>query len=474
MVDRLFWRAGFGPTPDQRTFWTGRQHSELVDWFLDAVPTREAATPPPLNSVGTAIDPTVSDDEMVMEWLDQMQRVDNPLPERLAFFWHRHWAVSRDDDIPNAWLLAYRNRMRGFANFPGNPALSFRDVAYQMTTADGAMCQYLNANSNRKGAPNENYAREFMELFCLGPKGPDGTPNYVQADVAGLARAFTGWVVNTDSTSQDYGKVTFSTGRFEPGAKTFLGQTIPALQPPGRAVTQQDGIDCVTAAVNVVLAQPNHAQFLIRKLWAEFIASPIPQATLDDLVAQYRAGNKLALRPVIRGILTHPLIFESLGEPNLVKPPVVYLVGLLRALAAPMKGNYVRVTLDNMQQRPYRPPNVAGWEGGLSWLNSNTVQARFDAIVRVQYLKYSTYYGTGQTLPPDVVGETPQAAYDRAYAAAGAPWISDGSRAQLMAYASSLSAANQNGTTAAAIAQRRQRFYGLQALMLGGPDGQVM
>src|SRR3954454_15997649 len=430
MADRLFWRAGFGPTPDQRAYWAGRARADLVDWMLNTPPSRQATAPPPLTGSNATIDPLASDDEMVMEWLDQMQRVDNPLPERLAFFWHRHWAVSRDDGIPNAWLLAYRNRMRSFADFPGNPNVSFRDVAYQMSTADGAMSMYLNGNANRKGAPNENYAREFMELFCLGPKGPDGTPNYVQADVAGLARAFTGWIVNTTDTDPNYGKVTFSTGRFEPGAKTFLGQTIPALTPAGRAVTQQDGIDCVTSAVNTVLAHPNHAQFLIRKLWAEFIASPIPQTTLDDLVAQYRADNKFALRPVIRGILTHPLIFESPGEPNLVKPPVVYLVGLLRALGAPMKGTHVRIALDNMQQRPYRPPNVAGWEGGLAWFNSNTVQARFDAIVRVQYLKYSTYYA-GQTLPTVPV-ESAQATFTRAYLAAGSPWLSDGTRTQLM------------------------------------------
>ena len=460
MVDRLFWRAGFGPTPDQRTFWTGRQHAELVDWFLNTTPVREASTPPPLTAGGVPIDPLISDDEMVMEWLDQMQRVDNPLPERLAFFWHRHWAVSRDDGIPNAWLLAYRNRMRSFADFPGNPNLSFRDVAYQMSTADGAMSMYLNGNSNRKGAPNENYGREFMELFCLGPTGPDGTPNYVQADVAGLARAFTGWIVNTTDTDPNYGQVTFSPGRFETGAKTFLGQTIPAL---GRTAVAADGPACVTSAVNTVLAQPNHAQFLIRKLWAEFIASPIPQATLDDLVSQYRADNKLALRPVIRGILTHPLIFESIGEPNLVKPPVVYLVGLLRALGAPMKGTHVRVALDNMQQRPYRPPNVAGWEGGLAWFNSNTVQARFDAMVRVQYLKYSTYY-PGQTLPTVPV-ESAQATFDRAFLAAGSPWLSAGTRTQLMTYA--------NAAPVTSDAQRRQRFYTLQALMLGGPDGQV-
>ncbi len=456
MVDRLFWRAGFGASDAQRAAWVGKLPEELVDWFLDTPPSQETATPPPLTSANGVIDPLASDDECVMEWLDTMQRVDNPLPERLAFFLHRHWAVSVDDGIPLSWLVAYRNRLRGFAD---DPNISFRKIAYDMSTLDAAMSMYLNGSSNIKGSPNENYAREFMELFCLGPTGPDGTPNYVQADVAGLARAFTGW--RLDSAT---GVVTFTPRYFEPSAKTFLNQTIPAAPTTTGRPNLADGIACMTAAVNTVLAQPNHAQFLIRKLWAEFIASPIPQATLDDLVAQYRAGDKLLLRPVIRGILTHPLIFESLTEPNLVKPPVVYAVGLLRALGAPMKANHLRVALDNMQQRPYRPPNVAGWEGGLSWLNSNTVQARFDAIVRVQYLKYSTYY-PGQVVPTIPV-ESAQATFARAYAAAGSPWLSDGTRTTLMAYANAAPVTND--------AQRRQRFYTLQALMLGGPDGQVM
>jgi uncharacterized protein (DUF1800 family) len=241
---------------------------------------------------------------------------------------------------------------------------------------------------------------------------------------------------------------------------------MPAL---GRAANAADGPAAVNKAVDVVLAHPNHAQFLIRKLWAEFIASPIPQTTLDDLVAQYRSSG-YALRPLIRGILMNPLIFESLAEPNLVKPPVVYAVGVLRALGAPMKGGHLRAALDNMQQRPYMPPNVAGWEGGMSWLNSNTVQARFDMVVRAQYLKYSTYY-PGQTVPAIPV-ESAQDTFNRAYAAAGSPWLSDGTRAQLMAYANAAPVSSTNQTTQAN--QRRQRFYTLQALMLGGPDAQVM
>jgi hypothetical protein len=116
------------------------------------------------------------------------------------------------------------------------------------------------------------------------------------------------------------------------------------------------------------------------------------------------------------------------------------------------------------------PPNVAGWEGGMSWLNSNTVQARFDMVVRAQYLKYSTYY-PGQTVPQIPV-ESAQDTFNRAHAWAGYPWMSDATRTQLMAYANAAPVNSTNQTTQAN--QRRQRFYTLQALMLGGPDAQVM
>jgi uncharacterized protein (DUF1800 family) len=296
--------------------------------MLTTPPSGDPAFPPPLAADGSANDRLATTDELIMDWLDIMQRAVNPLPERLAFFWHRHWAASiADGSISFTEILAYRDRMRRYANFAADPGLSFRDFAWEMTTQDAAMSLYLNSNQNIKRAPNENYAREFMELFCLGPNGPDGTPNYVQADVSELARAFTGWRLDSAAETISFPD---NNGNFDAGQKVVLGRTIPAVT----STKAIDRIPTVRQAVDIVLEHANHPQFLIRKLLAEFIASPIPQATLDDLIAQYKAGG-YALRPLIRGILTHPLIFESLGEPNLVKPPVVYFVGLLRQLGAP-------------------------------------------------------------------------------------------------------------------------------------------
>lgn len=492
MVDRLFWRAGFGPTDEQRAAWVNKKQSDLVDWFLNTPSSLDGRMPAPKTGAGAAIDPLAGEVEMELEWLDRMQRAVNPFPERMAFYWHRHWVISTNDgSVSDKWCVAYRNHLLEFSDFGTYPNATFRQLAYEMTTKNAAMSSYLNLNANTKTRPNENYAREIMELFCLGPKDPAGNDNYAQADIEGLTKALTGWRLNgteflTDgvTANPDYGKITFAPNQFEMLAKTFLGRTIPAVSGsnnPATATNLAWGPSSVNQAIDIVLEHPQHAQYLIRKLWGEFIAGPISQAKLDALSAEYRSGG-YKLKPLLRGILMSSEIFESIDEPNLIKPPIVFMVGALRQLGAPMKGNQLQAPMNNMQQRIYRPPNVAGWEGGMSWLNTNTVQGRFDTVRIVQYLKYSNYFRSTETpvpagdvnYPLDAVGETPQAALDRAYLSVGRPWISTATREKLLEYSSTLSTTNQNGTAAANKTARRTRLYALQAMILGGPDGQVM
>jgi uncharacterized protein (DUF1800 family) len=349
-------------------------------------------------------------------------------------------------------MLSYANRLRSYADLGANPGASFRNLALDMTTKDGAMSQFLTGFQNTKNQPNENYAREFMELFCLGVVDANGNPNYTQSDVSELARAFTGWRLNQDPSSPNYGQVTFSQSNFDTGTKTILGQTGPFT---------------AAQAVDIVLAHPNHGPYIARKLWGEFIVTPPPQNVLDDLVSTYTSSG-MQLKPLLRKILIHPLLFESLDEPNLVKPPIVQAVGVLKAVGSPLKWFWIPEAMRNMQQQPYFPPNVAGWEGGLSWLNTNTTQARFDLALRALYLRYSTSGSSypGNTTIPDVPGESGAAAFDRAYKEVGSPWLSDGARTQLSSYA--------NSAPAGTVTQRAQRQFALRALMLGGPDGQVM
>ena len=236
-----------------------------------------ATSTPPLTQSGQPIDPLADDNDLTMEWLDTMMRATNPLTERLTLFWHRHFAVSRDNGIPAVWMLGYRDRLRRFGDLAQYPHASFRQLALEMTTQDPAMSLWLNIWQNQKGNPNENYAREFMELFCLGVLDDGGNPNYTQSDVQELARAFTGWRLNQQPADPDYGAVTFGGPSYnDSGSKTIFGQT---------------GNFTAAQAVDLVLARPSHAPFLVRKLWGEFISQPIPQATLDDLAAAYTAGG---------------------------------------------------------------------------------------------------------------------------------------------------------------------------------------
>ncbi len=466
MVTRLFWRAGFGPLPADLAEWTGKTHAALVDHLLDTAQTLDPAIPTPKTQTNGEIVASGTTDEFIMEWLDTMVRANNPLIERMTFFWHRHFAVNASDGVGKQVGLQYRNRLRGFGDLATNPDATFRQLALEMTTQDGAMSFFLNNASNRKNNVNENYAREFMELFCLGVRDDAGAFTYTQNDVHELARAFTGWNIN-QTPGADFGKVSFVPNRFDGANKTIFGQTANWGALPVVGAGAQSAID-------LVLAQPSHAPFLLRKLWAEFIVTPVPADTLADLVATYTAGGGLKIKPVLRKILMHPLIFESLDEPNMVKPPVVFYVGAMRQLQAPQKWFHSRESLERMQQVPYYPPNVAGWEGGLSWLNTNTTQARFDAILRLLMLKHrpspnptsSTGFPGAVPIPTPAAGETDQQAFDTAYAACNAPWLSAATRARIVSFAGT-----HGGSTANL---RLQRQYALRAVILGGPDNQVM
>jgi uncharacterized protein (DUF1800 family) len=435
MVDRLFWRAGFGPSATDRATWTGKRLGAAVNWLLTTPPTLVGN--PPANN-GVALSPSTSDTDLVLDWLDRMIRSDNPLPERMTFFWHRHFGINRND-VTSAMMIKHISLLRQFGDVATNPTSDFRSLV-QAVSIDPAMLRFLTGEANRKGRPNENYAREVMELFCLGVTNAQGTPNYSETDVQELARALSGWQINSTDPANPVSF--FTSSRWDNGLKTVLGQA---------------GALDTTQAIDVVLAHPNHGFHLMRKLWGEFIQSAPDDASLNDLAATYvRRGFRI--RPVLRKILTHRAMFESIDEPNMIKAPVVFVPGAMKAMGTFVTNATPFNQLGPMGQRPCFPPDVSGWEYGPAWLDTNTAVARF-AMVNALL-----------TLQPvdqvDVPGETPQQAYDRAYAAVGQPWLSPATIVSIQAFA-----ATAASTT---VTQRRTRLRVLRALMLGGPDGQVM
>ena len=467
MVDRLFWRAGFGPTAAARRRWKGKPVTALVDWFLSAPATLRG--PAPRND-GKPLDPASNQDDLVLEWVDRMIRTTNPFVERMTFFWHRHLANGLDGGPSPQMMRKQIALFRSYSDFHRNPNASFRALI-QDVTIDPSMLNYLGGAENYAYHMNENYAREVMELFCLGISDAHGRRNYSETDVQQLMPALTGWHINTDDPDHPFSYFDGSSGSWAFGLKNPFG-----VAGNYRVQDRHDpAYDAAKDPIELVLRRPpragdtsdrsrkpyeTHARFLLRKLWHEFIVSEPDTRTMNALVKAYLAkvGGRpgLRLRPVLRLILTHPALFESISEPNMVKPPVVYVVGMFRAVRANVTDDLAYRFLDLMGQVPYNPPNVSGWEGGEAWLNTNTVLSRFalagELLDRVPLT--------------DVPGETAAKALTRAIAGAGDPWLATRSHAAIADYAS------RAPTGSPDLRQERQRM--IRALALAGPDGQVM
>ncbi len=380
----------------------------------------------------------------MLAWVDRMVRTGNPLVERMTFFWHRHWANSRDEVSPTQLLMTQNALLRTYADLAVNPDASFRDMALAVSK-DPAMLRYLNGESNVKGGPNENFGRELMELFALGVTHVvTGARNYSENDVAQLAKALTGWYI--DDRNPDAAKAQFDSGRWFNGPKSLFGKL---------------GNYNTDTAVDMVLDQDGHAPFIVKKLWGEFMPTPPPAATLATLAGEYTASGR-KLKPLVRSILTNPQLFESIDEPNMIKPPVVFVGGALRSLGLGVTSAGPAEYLSSMGQLPYFPPTVAGWEGGLSWLNTNTALARFGFVADV--IANAPNGSPAKVL--DVPNETPAAAFDRAFGAVGSPWMSAGTRTAIQDYATR--------APVKASKDRIARQVMLRTLMLAGPDAQVM
>ena len=250
--------------------------------------------------------------------------------------------------------VAYTQNSNVFLN-GGGPlkATEFGNISLALKMLhDGAMQRWLDLSGSEKGQPNENFARELMELFTLGVNN-----GYTEKDIREAARALTGF-------TYDYDKKTFG---FDPeahdsGYKTVFGH---------RGRFSPDDI------VNLAVSHPKHAPYLCAKLWAYFTPRPVPKATLRQMVRAY-VGSKTNVVPVLRIILNHPTLYADLDSPDQVKPPVVYAAGMMRRSGAHITKVDWGYRLDEMGQQPFYPPNVSGWEMDEAWLSPGTIRARFD------------------------------------------------------------------------------------------------
>ena len=275
-----------------------------------------------------------------------MVRSDQPLVERMTLVWHDWFATA---DVGQVALNLKQNelfRKRGLGSFE-NLLLA--------VTKDPAMLVWLSGNENQRGAPNENYARELMELFTLGASN-----GYSEDDVREQARALTGW---TNDWDDDRGMVNFrfEADRHDTGRKRIFGRT-------GNFDWQDSCRLCV--------GHPAHAGYFVERLWAYFIPTPPPKRTLRALKQGYRRDR--GIRRLVEAILMHPALYEG---PRMVKPPIVQIAGMLRARSAGIDTDAWTWIADEAGQRLFQPPNVAGWDEQ-RWLDTARLSGRWSAAAQ--------------------------------------------------------------------------------------------
>jgi uncharacterized protein (DUF1800 family) len=355
---RLLHRFNFGPTPGQYT--------ELLERGLEATratvlthgladPGADSAVPPSLPTLGTIPDanaPNVTEFwnaidsgqvELITWWLDRMVLADFPLTERMTWFWHGHWATSVQKVIYPLTMQKQNNTLRQHAL--GN----FNDMARAMVV-DGAFNFWLDNELNFLSSPNENMARELMELMTIGVN------NFTQHDVTAAARALTGYATNLPN-----GVVTFD-------AQQHFSHPVSVLGTTAR-------LDAPTLA-SLIVSKDLNAKYITERMWFRFVSGTTkPPASLASSFST--RDNYALIEALVRsGAWSDP-------ANSLVKSPIEWFVGACRAmkvLPSSINAGNLQWFLLQMGQLPFNPPNVGGWPYGQAWLSGAAFQYRFMAL----------------------------------------------------------------------------------------------
>lgn len=385
----LLWRAGFGGTDEQIRTLAGWGPKKAVDFILDYddIPfeddsptafdhnimrarTREenlalrraqqAGDENTLSKFREMRQSAQRDDRRQMReirhwWLTRMIQTPRPLEEKMTLFWHGHFATSYRT-IEDSYHMYQQNRMlRGLAL--GN----FRDLLLAIIR-DPAMLRYLNNNQNRKDAPNENLAREIMELFSLG----EG--NYSERDIREGARTLTGFTYRDDAFF-------YNDRQHDEGSKRVLG-----------VYGNIDG----DGFVNAIIRSPHCAPFICAKLY-KFFVKEIPtdtkalegaERTVVRSLSQTMEQARFEIKPVLRKLLLSRHFYDPSVMGNKIKSPVELVVGAVRSLNTPVRNlTTVARAIDTMGQSLFLPPSVKGWDGGRAWINTSTLFTRQNTLV---------------------------------------------------------------------------------------------
>ena len=369
----LLWRAGFGPAADQQKQILKESPKKLFKSILEssrkdpllfdvadpalkslvmtasgsAFPQKRNLSPEEKKNIRTQ---SVLDIKALnIRWLQEMTESDAQLREKMSLFWHGHFASKTVNIFYDQALL---NIIRQHAL--GN----FRDLLYSVSKS-ASMIQFLNNNQNKKDHPNENFARELMELFTMG-RG-----NYSEVDVKESARAFTGWGASLQ------GEFEFRKRQHDDGVKTILGKT--------GNLSGEDVLD-------ILLNNKQTAVFITRKIYRFFVNDQADESKVAELAERfYKSGYDI--QKLMASIFSSDWFYNEENIGTHIKSPVEWLVGIRRQLPQEIENPDVQVLLQRLLgQVLFNPPNVAGWPGGKHWIDSSSLMLR----LRVPQLIYSS------------------------------------------------------------------------------------
>jgi len=434
---RLLWRAGFGPQPGQAEALVGQPLQQVIYSLTRPSGAATLSGPAPTNEDGNPLAPADAWGDDHCWWLDRMVRSNQQLVERMTFIWH-DWFANSNEKVGSQQTMLDQNQL-----FREMALGSFQDL-FMAVTRNPAMLIFLDGIYNSANNPNENYAREMMELFSLGAdRGA-----YSEDDVREMARALTGWTA--EWTEAGYANFRFDAGEHDEESKTVFGRT---------------GNWNWEDAVHLCLGHPLHASFFVTKLWSYFIPTPPDEATLASLQGLYLSSG-FGIGAVLEAILMHPDFYEG---PELLTPPVVYNAGLLRA-----SGRYIDTTAwtwlcSAAGQQLFYPPNVSGWDF-TRWLDTSTAKARWELARYVTAKNYANPWPS-QGEPEYDKTEEPQTAMWNAMQYWGRPLLTGESEDCIATFAQ-----NSIGLASADWEQspyRAIRQNALRMLIATAPDMQV-
>jgi len=356
-LQHLYWRAGFGLTPKalqkkantsiqrevEQLIKKGKKNQDMPNVAMPFKSRSEIKSMSKTQRKQMRMKSRQAMGDINANWVKLMAKTNNPLLERMSLFWHDHFACR----ILNPVLAV--NYMKGIRK---HSLGSFRDLLMSVSKSP-AMIRYLNNQQNVKKKPNENFARELMELFTIG-RG-----NYTENDVKEAARAFTGWSSNFKS------EFVFRKFQHDNGQKTFMETT-----------GDFGGEDII----NIILARKETAIYLTRKIYKYFVNENVNEKRLTNL-ANYFYKNDYDIGKLMQKIFTSSWFYEVENVGTKIKSPVDLLVGIIQTFDVEFKGKKAILFYEKaLGQVLFNPPNVAGWNGSKAWIDNSTLMTRLNFV----------------------------------------------------------------------------------------------